>query len=131
MNKKAKFLFYCMIIAVSSVHAQITGLYSPKDIIGFNITPEFSTKLNFNFFKLTKKVKVFDMPLQAATKPIAFNTSYPVIAADFYTSSFGFFCKKELQFEKQTKIPLKFRLGSLDYNNYLEGKPNARFLPGY
>lgn len=51
--------------------------------------------------------------------------SCSVISADFYTQNFGFFCKKELQFEKATKIPLRFRLGSLQYNDYLEGKPNV------
>ncbi len=51
--------------------------------------------------------------------------SMPVISADHYTQNFGFFCKKELQFEKASKIPLRFRLGSLPYNDYLEQKPNA------
>jgi len=57
--------------------------------------------------------------------------SCSVVNADFYTRNFGFFCKKELQFEKATKIPLRFRLGSLQYNDYLEGKPNAGILPSY
>ncbi len=34
----------------------------------------------------------------------------------------AFFCKIEVQLEKAVKLPVKFRLGSVDYVDYLEGK---------
>jgi hypothetical protein len=77
----------------------------------------------------------------------ALNTSYParfslrtpalvtagkqpitVIPSGFYYRSLGFFCKQELQLQHVTKVPVLFRVGSVDYTNYMERKPQARFL---
>lgn len=37
----------------------------------------------------------------------------------------AFFCKIEVQLEKAVKLPVKFRLGSVDYVDYLEGKRSS------
>ncbi|MBI5858166.1 MAG: hypothetical protein HZB42_11040 [Sphingobacteriales bacterium] len=43
----------------------------------------------------------------------------------YYLRSLGFFCQKELQLDKISPVPFRFRLGSLDYVNWMEQKPNA------
>ncbi|MEO5782497.1 MAG: hypothetical protein ABIQ07_04450 [Ginsengibacter sp.] len=65
------------------------------------------------------------------SRPLALNninsnnkylSPFTVIPQDYYTQHFGIMCKKELAIEKATKIPFRFRIGSLQQCNYLEGK---------
>ena len=51
-------------------------------------------------------------------------TAVPFLSANYYAARLGFFCKQELKFEKVVKIPFKFRLGSVDDCDKLEGKRN-------
>jgi len=39
----------------------------------------------------------------------------------------AFFCKIEVQLENAVKFPVKFRLGSVDYVDYLEGKGKGSY----
>lgn len=74
----------------------------------FYQSPRPSIKNNSNFFiKTTSQSPVYS------------------VAPDYYCKSLGFFCQQELKFEKATAIPLRFRLGSVTYTDYLEQKPNA------
>lgn len=50
------------------------------------------------------------------------NTPVRLLPENFYSKNLPFFCKKELQIDKLTKIPFRIRLGSLDYVNKLERK---------
>ena len=53
-----------------------------------------------------------------------------ILPGSYYSKYLGFFCKKELQLDKVMAVPIRFRLGSLEYVNYLEQKPNA-FKPRF
>lgn len=59
-------------------------------------------------------------------KPAYINTklSAPLLPKNYYVNCLPFFCKKEWQIEKAIKFPLKFRIGSVEYCDKLEGKKN-------
>jgi len=50
------------------------------------------------------------------------NIPFRILPDDYYSKHLGFMCKKELQLEKATRVPIRIRLGGLDYVNMLEGK---------
>lgn len=45
---------------------------------------------------------------------------------DLATRHLGFFCRQEIKMDKQTAVPLRMRLGSMQQTDWLEGKPNAQ-----
>jgi hypothetical protein len=57
---------------------------------------------------------------------MGFSKSLMVLPQNYYAQHLSFFCKKEVQLQKVTTVNVFFRLGSKDYVDYLERKPNAR-----
>ncbi len=48
-----------------------------------------------------------------------------IISPNLYYQHLGWMCKQEIRLEKNTGIPIKLRLGSYNYCNWLEGKKNT------
>ena len=102
--KKAKILFFCMIFVIGGIVAQTT----------------------------TQKVALlssFKKPANATLATLSINNTAlvpidpkPFLSANYYASHLGFFCKQEIKFEKVAKIPIKFRLGSVEECDRMEGK---------
>ena len=68
------------------------------------------------------KFLLFSLKENTALLKLKAPASIKIISQNYYAQHFGFFCKKEIALEKASKIPLRFRLGSLQQCNYLEGK---------
>jgi len=81
-------------------------------------------KIPGNQLSQYKYPKSLDKATNVSLNKELLNFSRPlaVIPQNYYTQHFGIMCKKELALEKATKIPFRFRLGSLQQCNYLEGK---------
>jgi hypothetical protein len=47
-----------------------------------------------------------------------------LLGSDTYVRQLGIICRQEWKLEKSTGIPFRFRLGSLEYVNRMEGKKN-------
>jgi hypothetical protein len=123
VQRKKTFLVVCFSILTGSVWAQtgVAVLLKNRGLtrqlplnrevsllhLGFNTYSEME-------FEGKNRGYVFRIPV---------NVQYESYGDGYYIGNLGFFCRKELQIEKTSHLPLRFRLGSLQEVNRLEGKP--------
>ena len=109
MQRKKTFLVVCFSILTLPLWAQ-TGV--PVLLINKGLGQEFP---------LGKAVTLMHpRPVLAAWNRDILRDVY---GSGSYMSNLGYFCRKEVEIEKMTHLPLRFRLGSLQEVNRLEGKP--------
>lgn len=75
--------------------------------------------------KLSAQMTLPNTPKQLPLDSLK-NLPLRVLASNYYSSNLPFFCKQELQIQKLVKVPVKFRIGSVDEVDKLEGKHSGR-----
>jgi hypothetical protein len=108
------------IILTNSLHAQklLLGASSP---VQFSFVAGSIAIEEFTPYGTAFQLKTFS----GLTYPVDAKGNYHglrPLSADYYQKNMGIICKMEWSFEKNFHVPLRFRLGSLDYVNHLEGK---------
>jgi hypothetical protein len=103
--KRKTILFFCMIFVSNFVFSQGNRLKP-------NTAKDF---INYYFYN----------SLAYRLRPV----DNMGISPKFYVNNLGFFCRQELKLQAITRVPVKFRLGSLPYNDWMEGKINAGIKP--
>lgn len=112
-------------------------IFSQKNISNNNVYLSINYKnlipgLSFNDLVLERKFSVYkayygkDSNIERLLENTKKSPSlyYNLFRIPVYKSQ-SIVCNAEYKFERQTSIPLRLRLGSLEYTNYLEQKPNA------
>ncbi len=88
----------------NEVHAQT--IRDTAQSISHQVFPDLRSKTHKNYFSTPQKAKLmFQQPIQ----------------------NWGSICKLEFNLEKKIKVPVKFRLGSLEYVDRLEGKSHTPY----
>ncbi|MBS1946550.1 MAG: hypothetical protein JST47_02175 [Bacteroidetes bacterium] len=86
---------------------------------GLNKRPASQDMIHFFLYSNASKSNNLLISQKTVFAEMAFSAKQ---YGSYYVQQLGFFCTKECQLEKAAHIPLRIRLGSLGYCNYLEGK---------
>jgi hypothetical protein len=79
----------------------------------------FFTKKSFGQSLVPNTKKIF--VLHTDSLPLRPGATF-TLKKDDYVTNLAFFCRQEWKLEKALRVPLRFRVGSLEHCNLLEGK---------
>ena len=79
--------------------------------------------VSFNYCMAQDRIPFSDsLVFKTRLSPISLIKPIVVVRPDFMSITQGFMCKQEWKFEKKVGLPLRLRLGSLEYVNKMDGK---------
>jgi hypothetical protein len=125
VQRKKTFLVVCFSILGSSLWAQIApaGLLKNSGLVVGGVEAKEVTLLHpkpvYNWWNW----EIIMMQSGGYNYILPDNILLDAYGSGHYIGNLGYFCRKELQIEKMTHLPLRVRLGSLEEVNRLEGKP--------
>lgn len=118
--------FYFVVVLIFLINGEIFGQSKP------GLNSSFTTTYHATILQQQKASNVFlndpvvfFRPANLLSLKESLSVAPVLFQNRFSADKLSFFCKKEYQFEKATSVPLRFRLGSIEYTDYLERKPNA------
>ena len=89
----------------------------------------YSQKKFSNFLENERKIDygnsltpVRPLAFPQVISPISGKEKLEIVRGDFYVRGLGIVCRNEWKMDKLMPVRLRFRLGSLDYVNKIEGK---------
>lgn len=119
--------FYFVVVLIFLINGEIFGQSKPGLNASFAASYHAfilkSQQQNADHFLNTPVV--FSKPANLLSIKTSLSAAPVLFQNKFSAEQLSFFCKKEYQFEKATSVALRFRLGSIEYTDYLEQKPNA------
>src|SRR5262245_35199407 len=98
---KTIFINFCMIFVIIAAKAQ-------------EIPSKYSSSKDSTFF-YPRNIIAFNLP----------KGRFLPVPGNFYSKNIGFFCRQEIRLDNAIKIPFRFRLGSVNDCDWLEGKRNS------
>ncbi|NML36202.1 hypothetical protein HHL17_03230 [Chitinophaga sp. G-6-1-13] len=119
----------CLIMGPVTLLAQMASekIPSQASFARRHLFPDTAKTTRYvSFGTFTKEGKPSGLPLPSlnnqAPSPLPAYPVYMMASHAYYDQHFGFFCKKEWTWQKQTGIPVKLRLGSYQLTQQQEGK---------
>ena len=116
-----------ILVAVSLVIVAYTPLFSQEsnafnDQSLFSLMQLVEQPFNESLFSDKLNVPLLKKATVSSNNSTTIHTNSQAIPLVYAYKDLALFCKLEVKLEKVAKLPIKFRLGSVDYVDWLEGK---------